>query len=117
MQLVQRAEDALHGKDVASAEKCMALALQTAPDDAAVLTAFGSMLADVQNEEKAVLTLRKAVRLEPDAGHEKYMCALKRSALRESSNVPALHHRHLCQGPDAAPGVERVVAVMARSTC
>lgn len=75
LQHVQQAEDAMQGGDIAGAEKHMARALKVAPNSAAVLTAFGAMLADAGNSEKALVTLRKAVRLEPRTGHEKYMCA------------------------------------------
>lgn len=51
----------------------MERALALAPRDPNVLTAFGSMLADVGNFDKAILTLRQAVRIEPESGFEKYM--------------------------------------------
>ena len=75
MDIVHRAEEVLQVGDIKQATALMTRALALAPRDASVLTAFGSMLAEVGNEQKAVLTLRKAAQIEPDTGYEKYMCA------------------------------------------
>lgn len=74
LQHVTTAQEALSTGNMDVAQSSMEEALAIAPRDPNVLTAFGSMLADVGNVEKAILTLRQAVRIEPDAGFEKYMC-------------------------------------------
>lgn len=74
LQHVTTAQEALSTGDMEVAQSSMEQALAIAPRDPNVLTAFGSMLADVGNFEKAILTLRQAVRIEPDTGFEKYMC-------------------------------------------
>eukprot|EP00892_Ulva_mutabilis_P010932 jgi/Ulvmu1/8210/UM041_0019.1 len=73
LQHVATAQESLSTGDVETAQSSMEQALALAPRDPSVLTAFGSMLADVGNPEKAVITLRQAVRMEPAAGFEKYM--------------------------------------------
>jgi Flp pilus assembly protein TadD len=75
MELVHEADGLVHVGDIQQATEIMSKALAIAPRDPAILTAFGSMLAEVGNVDKAVVTLRKAIRLEPDSGYEKYMCA------------------------------------------
>ena len=80
MELVTDAEAALEAGNVPKATELMGAALAAAPRDATVLTAFGSMLAEVGNTEKAVLTLKKAARLAPDSGYEKFMCAMLAAA-------------------------------------
>ena len=75
MELVAQAQEALTVGKVDQAQKFMHEALTLAPRDADVLTAFGGMLADIGNSEKALLTLQQAVRIAPDTGFEKYMCA------------------------------------------
>jgi tetratricopeptide (TPR) repeat protein len=78
MELVVKAQEELHLGRIDEAQTYMHEALSIAPRDPNVLTAFGSMLADVGNVEKSLLTLKQAVRLEPDSGFEKYMCACRR---------------------------------------
>jgi len=43
--------------------------------DAEVLDAFGSLLAEHGPHDEAVRVLQQAVVVSPDDGHEKYMCA------------------------------------------
>jgi Flp pilus assembly protein TadD len=74
MDIVAKAEIALHSGEIKTATELMHEALTAAPRDPSVLTAFGSMLAEVGNTEKAILTLKKAARLAPDDGYEKFMC-------------------------------------------
>jgi Flp pilus assembly protein TadD len=76
MDIVAEAEIALHSGQVETATKLMHQVLTAAPRDPAVLTAFGAMLVEVGNIEKAIMALRKAAKLEPDNGYEKFMCAL-----------------------------------------
>jgi hypothetical protein len=52
---------------------CVAVVVRC-PLSLQVLTSFGGMLADVGNPEKAILTLRKAVRIAPNTGFAKFMC-------------------------------------------
>lgn len=79
MEFVAQAQEALTVGKVEEAQNFMHEALTLAPRDADVLTAFGGMLADIGNSEKALLTLQQAVRIAPDTGFEKYMCATKLS--------------------------------------
>lgn len=74
---VATAQEFLSTGDVDNAQTHMEQALHLAPRDPNVLTAFGSMLADVGNPERAIFTLRQAVRIQPSAGFEKYMCVGK----------------------------------------
>lgn len=89
MELVVQAEELLLAGDVQQAQALMFDALSMAPRDAQVLTAFGSMLAEIGNIEKAVLTLQKAVRIEPSTGYEKFMCA------RPPACFPCSQRKHL----------------------
>lgn len=73
MECVSQAQQAQSVGNIEEARKFMHEALTLAPRDADVLTAFGGMLADVGNYEKAQFTLRQAVRIAPDQGFEKYM--------------------------------------------
>jgi Tfp pilus assembly protein PilF len=75
MEYVAQAQEAQSVGNIEDAQRFMHEALTLAPRDADVLTAFGGMLADVGNYDKALLTLWQAVRIAPDHGFEKYMCA------------------------------------------
>jgi Flp pilus assembly protein TadD len=77
MALVLRAEEVFAVGDIPKAQNLMAQALQAAPNHPDVLTAFGSMLAEAGNVEKAILTLSKAIHLQPHTGFEKFMCVAR----------------------------------------
>lgn len=81
MALVLQAEEVFAVGDIPKAQALMGRALQAAPSDPDVLTAFGSMLAEAGNTEKAILTLNKAIHLQPTSGFEKFMCAFRPAAL------------------------------------
>ena len=76
MQLVLQAEEVFAVGDLQQAQEIMGQALSAAPNHPGVLTAFGSMLAEAGNTEKAIITLHKAIHLEPNTGFEKYMYAI-----------------------------------------
>lgn len=79
LQHVATAQESLSTGDLEIAQSNMEQALALAPRDPNVLTAFGIMLADVGNPEKAIVTLQQAVRIEPSTGFEKYMCEIKKT--------------------------------------
>lgn len=72
-ELYNQAQVALQYDDCESALEALRQAVSLEPENLPVLEAFGSLLAEMGDEEQACSMLRRAIALSPDSGHEKYM--------------------------------------------
>lgn len=72
-QHMERAELAMQKQDVDTARECLHEAAELSPQDAEVLNAYGAVLAEHGPSATAVDVLKRAVEVEPDTGHAKFM--------------------------------------------
>ncbi|GAX77182.1 hypothetical protein CEUSTIGMA_g4628.t1 [Chlamydomonas eustigma] len=72
-QLYEKAQAALLYDDYDTAREALRQAASLEPENLEIVEAYGSLLAELGEQEQAVLVLQKVVSLSPELGHEKYL--------------------------------------------